>query len=138
MTPQEQDATIQRIRKKLEGAPVTVLLVEDNEFDATLTLQTLESVGVKSSWARNSMEVEDYLSVNSPSLTFLDLNLGTAERGLNVLRMIRSQKPDCHVIVLTGAFQLDATECQQALEMDAVVMRKPLKFEHAHLLFSRP
>ena len=138
MTPEEQDATIQRIRKKLEGRPVTVLLVEDNEFDATLTLQTLESVGVKANWAKNGAEVEEYLAANSPSLTFLDLNLGTAERGLNVLSTIRSSKPDCHVVVLTGVFDIDAAECQKALEMDAVVIKKPLRFEHAQLLFSTP
>lgn len=138
MTPEEQEAAIHSIRKKLEGRPPVVLLVEDNNFDATLTLQTLESVGVKTHWARNSVEAEQYLSANEPSLTFLDLNLGTAERGLNLLRVIRSMKPNCHVVVLTGAFQLDATECQQAIEMDAVVLKKPLSFEHARFIFSVP
>lgn len=139
MSPDEQREAIVKIRKALEGRPSNVLVVEDNEFDATLTLQTLESVGVKAHWARNSVEVQDYLAANDPSLTFLDLNLGTAERGLNVLEVIRSLKPACRVVILTGVYRHDAEECQKALDMDATaVMKKPLKYEHAQFIFSVP
>lgn len=144
LTPEEQDKALLRIRQRLqERKPrIQVLLVEDNDSDAELSLAVLRTAGIAVTWARDSKEVEDYLVANDPWLIFLDLQLSPSDRGelgLNVLGLIKSFKPDCLIIILTGVFQHGSDKCVKALEMGAdAVMSKPLTIVQVELLFSSP
>lgn len=145
ITPEKQLDAIAQIRAALGMAkpPVKVLVVEDNDKDAEMTLGSLRDVPVAAHWARDSKETEDYLVSNDPWLIFLDLQLGApgvgAEMGLNVLGLIKAYKPDSHVVVLTGQYRHDSADCVAALSKGAkMVMLKPFTPEDARLLFTAP
>jgi two-component system response regulator len=72
--------------------PVTILLVEDNPDDATLTERALrQGISAKLEIARDGQEALDYLSNEAneiPRLVLLDLRLPSVN-GLEVLQRIR-------------------------------------------------
>lgn len=145
MTPEEQREAIALIRQSIAGRkpPVKVLVVEDNDKDAAMTMTSLEAVGVDATWARDTVETENFLVANDPWLVFLDLQLGApvkgAELGLNILELIKSFKPGVHVVILTGQFRHDSENCVKALSRGAkAVMLKPLTIEQAQLIFTAP
>jgi DNA-binding response OmpR family regulator len=139
LTPDQQRKAIDATREALAGKPVRVLLVEDDKLDAEITRGTLLAAGITSDWCKDSVETEAYLQTQDPTLVFLDLKLGTAERGLNVLGLIKAMKPGCTVAILSGVYQHDAIECQLALDRGAVgLFRKPLGDDAVRFIFSTP
>lgn len=140
MTPEEQHKAIAKIRVALEGRkpPIETLVVEDDTSDAEITISRIRAFGLIAHWARDTVEVQNYLSTHNPWLTFLDLKLGDAS-GINVLDWIKSVKPDSRVVILTGAFQHDSEECKESLKRGAIaVMLKPLTEQQIQLIFGTP
>lgn len=142
MTPEQQREAIAKIRASLQNRkqPIDVLLVEDDHRDAELTVDRLTGFGLKTTWVRDTFEVQDHLSKNEPWLTFLDLKLGGGETsGLNVLDFIKSIRPESRVVILTGAYAHDSSECKESLKRGAIaVMLKPLTDEQVQLIFGTP
>lgn len=144
MTPDEQKETIARIRLRLESKkpPVNVLLVEDDENDAMLTVSKLSLAGVQVTWAKDTQQAQEYMVANSPWLVFLDLKLGPDDRGelgLNILELIKSFKRDVIVVILTGQYRHDSDNCLKALSKGAdAIMLKPLTSSQIQLLFAAP
>lgn len=140
MTPEEQRGAIDSIRRALQERkpPVQVLIVEDDHVDAEMTLERMIRFGLKATWVRNTMEVQEHLANNDPWLVFLDLKLhGTS--GLNVLDFIKSYRPESRVVILTGQYAHDSSECKEALKRGAVaVMLKPITDEQVQLIFGSP
>jgi CheY-like chemotaxis protein len=87
---------------------VTILLVEDNPDDATLTELALRTeVPAKLEVARDGQEALDYLlddATDLPRLVLLDLRLPNVD-GLEVLRRIREHERTCltPVVMLTSS-----------------------------------
>ncbi len=87
--------------------PVTILLVEDNPDDESLTVRALRmGTTANIELARDGREALDYLfnDANSmPRLVLLDLNLPELD-GLKVLQRIREDERTCltPVVILTG------------------------------------
>jgi serine phosphatase RsbU (regulator of sigma subunit) len=83
------------------GAPVTVLLVEDDEGDAVLAREWLHDTGepVTLRWARSLVEARRLIT--EVDCVLLDLGLPDAV-GLAGLRQLRGYAPRVPVVVLTG------------------------------------
>lgn len=141
LDPKQQDETLLQIRESIQRRqkPVRVLLVEDDENDAELTLKTLFEVDVNADWVRSKEDAVTFLDSNQPAMIFLDLKLGTAEKGLEVLVHVRRTKPDTDVVILTGVHQHHELECALALKHKAIaIMEKPLSIKQAHFIFKAP
>lgn len=144
LTPKEQLENITRIRLSLakRGHPVKVLLVEDNENDATMTMDSLKNFSVDACWAKNSKEAEDYLVKNDPWLVFLDLKMSETDDGslgLNILELIKSFKPSVYIFILTGVYDHSSPNCVKALEKGAdAIWSKPLTVDQAKIIFTAP
>jgi two-component system, response regulator len=87
--------------------PVTILLVEDNPDDESLTVRALRmGTTANIELARDGQEALDYLfndAKSMPRLVLLDLNLPELD-GLKVLQRIREDERTClsTVVILTG------------------------------------
>lgn len=138
--PKQQEEILTQVRDSVRRRmPVRVLLVEDDQHDAELTLKTLQDVGVSADWVRSKEDADIYLEANDPSMVFLDLKLGTPDRGLEVLKRLKSTKAETTVVILTGVHQHHELECALALKHDAMaIMKKPLKREQAQFIFGTP
>ena len=87
--------------------PVTILLVEDNPDDATLTERARRGMPANLEIARDGQEALDYLLNDAndlPRLVLLDLQLPNTD-GLEVLRRIREHERTCltPVVILTSS-----------------------------------
>ena len=88
--------------------PATILLVEDNPDDESLTVRALRmGTSANIEVAHDGQEALDYLlndTNNMPRLVLLDLNLPPEIDGLEVLRRIREDERACltPVVILTG------------------------------------
>lgn len=94
---------------------VEILLVEDNEHDAELTLRALKKGGLANHvlWVKDGVEALDYLfckgrfaarEQGSPRLVFLDLKMPRVD-GIEVLRAVKSDPLTRHipVVVMTSS-----------------------------------
>lgn len=109
-----------------------ILLIEDNDADAELVIDSLTSSGVVNPVLRFSdgdaalRHLQRTASDALPRLLLLDLNIGALD-GLDVLRTIRSMSQLAHlpVIVLTGSN--DASDRRVASELGAIAfVTKPM------------
>lgn len=118
---------------------VEILLVEDNPYDAEMTIEALKEhkLANKLHLARDGAEALDYLfEVNgslkheTPKVILLDLKLPKVD-GLEVLRRIKSDErtKTIPVVVLTSSNQeSDLNECYR-LGVNSYIT-KPVEFEN--------
>jgi CheY-like chemotaxis protein len=114
--------------------PVTILLVEDNADDQSLTMRALRmGTTANIEVAHDGQEALDYLLNDAnelPHLVVLDLNLPGLD-GLKVLQRIREDERTCitPVVVLTGfAAPIDVIAAYRYGANSYV--RKPIDFDH--------
>ena len=113
--------------------PVTILLVEDNPDDATLTERALRGgVPAKLEIARDGEEALDYLLDDGndlPRLVLLDLRLPNTD-GLEVLRRIREHERTCltPVVILTSSSSPNDVAAGYRYGANSYV-RKPVDFD---------
>jgi len=140
VSPKEQLATINRIRTSLKGAPLNVLLVEDDEGDAFITRRVLNSKNVENiAWAKTVKDACDMFRQAEFKLVFLDLKLQEGTSGLDLIKTLKETRPDSWVIVLSGAYTEDSDECKEALRLGAfAIMLKPLTPEKVEFILGNP
>ena len=112
--------------------PVTILLVEDNPDDETLTVMALRGVPATIEVARDGQEAMDYLTNHDkflPRLVLLDLKLPKID-GLEVLRRIREDDRTrlTPVVVLTSSNAPNDLAASYRLGANSYV-RKPVNFD---------
>jgi two-component system, response regulator len=113
---------------------VTILLVEDNPDDATLTELALRNeVPASLEVARDGQEALDYLlneANDLPRLVLLDLKLPNVD-GLEVLRRIREHERTCltPVVILTSSGAPSDVAAAYRNGASSYV-RKPVDFDH--------
>lgn len=124
----------------MQNSELQILLVEDNVFDAELTIRSLK----KNDIAHNVIHVDsgpkalDFLNgegefasrdvANKPKVILLDLNLGKTN-GVKILEQIKSNSKisDIPVVVLTGS--KESTELRRCYELGAnSYLVKPIQF----------
>jgi two-component system, response regulator len=131
--------TIDRTTGELMPNPVTILLVEDNADDQSLTVRALRmGTTANIEVAPDGQAALDYLfndANDMPRLVLLDLNLPGVD-GLDVLQRIREDERMCltPVVVLTGfAAPVDVIAAYRYGANSYV--RKPIDFDQfAHLI----
>lgn len=139
MNPDEQRQAINRIRSSLEGIRPRILLIEDQDDDAFITLRIFKYIGLDAQWVRDVGSAIDKLKVEDFRIIFLDLKLNSTKDWVDFLTFYKSAGLSGQVIILTGAYAADDKECKDALKMGAAaVMLKPLTVEKAGLIFSTP
>jgi DNA-binding response OmpR family regulator len=103
-----------------------ILVAEDDAPLAEFLHQRLEQEKFAVHVVSNLTEAEELASKQAYDLVILDLNLPEA-RGLEVLRGIRSQRPDLPVVIVTGANMVE--ERVRALDAGADdYVAKPFAF----------
>ncbi len=112
--------------------PVTILLVEDNPDDATLTERALRGVPAHLEIARDGEEALDYLLNDGndlPRLVLLDLLLPNPD-GLEVLRRIREHERTSltPVVILTSSSSPNDVAAGYRCGANSYV-RKPVDFD---------
>jgi two-component system, response regulator len=112
---------------------VTILVVEDNPDDATLTeLALRQGVSATLEIARDGQDALEYLfngTNDLPRLVLLDLRLPTVN-GLEVLRRIRDHERTCRipVVILTNASAPSDVAAAYAYGANSYV-RKPVDYD---------
>jgi two-component system response regulator len=117
-----------------------ILLVEDSEDDADLTLRAFRSSGVncKIAWARDGRQALDYVfglgdwagrdPNQPPALILLDLKLPCVS-GLNVLRQLRQSPIGQHIPVVVMSCSTEQTDIATSYALGAnSYVRKPVDF----------
>lgn len=138
MSPDIQRETLAQVKRALSSGPRCVLLVEDDEADATMATNILKAAGVNVVWVKTRTEALEAFTTCSMRLVLLDLKLQHVS-GIELITAFKEIRPDCWVIVFSGAFAEDAPECKEALRLGAqAVMIKPLTPEKVELIFGTP
>ena len=117
-----------------------LLLVEDSEDDADLTLRAFRSAGMdcKIVLVRDGMQALDYVFARGrwagrdpnllPFLILLDLKMPNAS-GLDVLREIRKKKPARPISVVVMSCSTEQADIASSYELGAnSYIRKPVDF----------
>jgi signal transduction histidine kinase len=83
---------------------VTILLLEDSELDAELTLSHLSAAGIEHSTRRveNRQDFLDELASNPPDLILADFSLPEFD-GLHALELVKENWPDIPFLFVSGA-----------------------------------
>ena len=114
----------------LEGAPLRVLLAEDNVVNQKVAVRILKRLGIDASVATNGLEALQALRRDCYDLVFMDVQMPEMD-GLEATRCIQldegiTQKP--YIIAMTAAAtQLDRDMCLEAGMDDFVA--KPVRIE---------
>lgn len=112
------------------GTMASILVIDDDETFNTVLRRALERRGYA---ARSALDADSALalaSANPPDAVVLDLNLGSTS-GLNLIRPLLDNAPDCRIVVLTGyasiatavdAIKLGAIQYfAKPVEVDAII-----------------
>lgn len=121
--------------------PVDILLVEDNERDAELTIRTLKKHHLANQlfWVEDGADALDFIfargkfsereATQHPKVVFLDIKLPKVN-GLEVLRAIKTDEHTCAipVVMVTSSNQDPDIEVAYQLGANSYVV-KPVDFE---------
>ncbi len=78
-----------------------ILLVDDEEEFVTTLAERLELRGIQTRWATDGEEAIQMIESDPPQIVILDVMM-PGLGGLEVLKRIKAQHPQIHVILLTG------------------------------------
>jgi DNA-binding NtrC family response regulator len=108
------------------GAPLSILLIDDDEQILNLMHLTLRASGHENVHTfRDSRSAIDHISLNGCDVVVLDI-LMIGMSGIDVLKRIKEIDPDSCVIMATGVNEVaTAVECMKASAFDYIV--KPLE-----------
>jgi excisionase family DNA binding protein len=89
------------LQQKSVGAKVKILFVDDEETIRTLFIETLEEQGLRATTAKDGSEGLELVKQQDFALVFLNLSMPGMD-GAELLRWIKTIKPDLPVIIITG------------------------------------
>ena len=112
------------------------VLIVDDEENIRLTLsRALSELPVETDTAAGGQEALDKVAQNGFSLVLLDLQMPGID-GMEVLQTLRDQRPDVHVIILTGYGTVESAV--EAMKLGAIeFLRKPFVPQEIRALVSR-
>jgi CheY-like chemotaxis protein len=127
-----------------EFEEVDILLVEDNPYDAEMTLRTLtrQKLANRVEWVRDGVEALDFLFAQGeyarragsslPKLILLDLKLPKLT-GIEVLRKIKEDPATKHIPVVMLTSSAEALDLQESYRygVNSYIV-KPVNFDHFH------
>jgi DNA-binding NtrC family response regulator len=113
-----------------------ILLVEDKESLAQMLREALESSGYSVEVCSSGNEAIRRVQNGTPySLVLTDLRLPGRD-GIEVLREVKKQEPECPVIVMTGFGTIE--NAVEAMKLGAFdFLQKPVDLDHLMLLVGR-
>jgi DNA-binding response OmpR family regulator len=108
----------------LAGAPITVLVVDDDPSIRLLCRVNLELDGCRVLEAEGLEKARELLSLSPVDVVLLDVHVGRDD-GRDLLRELRETSPDTPVALLTGSSDQGTVEPERA---DATIP-KPFRLE---------
>ncbi|GIW39574.1 MAG: hypothetical protein KatS3mg076_0151 [Candidatus Binatia bacterium] len=110
----------------MEANGPIVLLVEDDPGQARLAQRRLGREGYRVEWAETAARSRELLERLSPDVVLLDRGLPDGD-GLELLREFRERRPECSIVMLTGADDVTlAVAAMRAGAWDYVLKRPDL------------
>lgn len=102
-------------------APLRAVIADDSALYRALLLRTLTKVGDVEvvAQAANGVDALDCVRKHNPDFLTLDLNMPKMD-GLGALRVIREERLDCEVIMVSAETRQGATTTLEALQLGAV------------------
>jgi two-component system response regulator HydG len=107
MAPRGAASEAQDLGPSLEALPGLVLLVDDEPLLLRSLRRILATDGRRIALAESAAEAEPWLSDPDLALVIVDLFLG-ASSGLDLLEIIKRDRPEVEVIVMTGHASIDS------------------------------
>jgi DNA-binding response OmpR family regulator len=86
---------------EMEMKCLNVWVVEDDHFYQNMLISYLALIGFKAKGFYSGEECLDYIN-EKPDVVLLDHNLGDGLKGVDVLRKIKSESRNTHVIYISG------------------------------------
>ena len=122
-----REAEGQGYRNGLVG--LRLLIVEDDPDLSSVWQREFEKCGVVICYARTADDAEHKLSELQPGYldaALIDVGLPRGRNGFDVASIVRTDHPDCRIVVITGGETLGMI--REAQDIDAVVAEKPIGF----------
>jgi DNA-binding response OmpR family regulator len=107
-----------------EGAPVSVLIADDDTLVRTVLRIALTQAGYDVTEARNAIEAVAFARSHKPDLVVLDINMPGGLVG-DTLSAVRADDPDLPVLLLSGESGLPAELTGASVEF----ARKPISLD---------
>lgn len=119
---------------------VRILVVEDSESDRELLMRAISKYGpgVDVTCVKSGVQAIDELQRSQYDLLFLDIKLNGFS-GLDLLRELLNLAIKVSVVVLSGHFERDSREMQEAWKLGAILAcPKPLGQKQIELILGTP
>jgi len=139
MTGLEQREALIRVREGLSQRKTTtsrVLVVGSCAEEMYPMCQRLRSFGWDLMCCSSISAAEIHIAEVNLAIVFLDMQQWADT--FHLIKHVKTTRPDCFVIILTGRSDVDYRECKEALVLGAdAIMLKPMTDEQLSMLFNR-
>ena len=113
-----------------------VLLIEDDASIADSMKMLLQAWGMECHIAADGLQADAVVALHGrPELILADLRLPGTEQGAQIANRLRSGKPDCPVLIITG--ETGGESFEQAISLGFTILQKPVDPRSLHQALRR-
>jgi CheY-like chemotaxis protein len=105
---------------------MTILIVDDDQDQLSTRKMLLEHSGFQVVAAENETQARRLATEHRPDCVLMDLNLPTLKEGLGLIRDLKAENHELHVLILTGSDPKILMGRPESALVDAV-FRKPAR-----------
>jgi signal transduction histidine kinase/CheY-like chemotaxis protein len=116
------DTAMERVHSKSRISG-TILLVEDNDEVAEITVSLLQELGCRTRRARTARQALEMLSGDSIDLVLTDIIMPGGMNGLDLARSLRDRLPELPILLTTGY----SSAAQDAASLGFPILPKPYR-----------
>lgn len=102
---------------------MSVMIVEDDTFVQAALVKLLTREGYEVMAASDALSAIDLALRRQPDIVISDWNLDGAMSGVDLLRILQSELPDCRLIMITGNSVDELRSLSHGLRLEAIVAK---------------